>query len=379
MVERIDWYYADRARQPVGPLTREALIDAVRRGGLVAETPIWRTGWPEWKPFSTCARELGLADVVATDPTPFPSTATEAPVVYAGFLRRWGALIIDNFALMIPLGGICILLAVALGMGLDQGAQGIAMAQGAYYVLWLIAAPLYYAVQESSRHQATLGKRALGIKVTDLDGRRIGFGHALGRWFAAALSYLTFYVGFFMAGFTERKQALHDYVANTLVVDQWAYSDSPELQQRSAGGCAIALAIGFAIMAFFAVFGILAAIAIPAYQDYALRARVATTIAAGDSLKTTIAEQLIVNDVCPENGQDGIGTRESYATDSIASIRVGRMDERGCGLHITLRNPNARLDGKHVWLTLPDGATASTPWRCESDVEIRYRPMHCRD
>jgi len=378
MVERVDWYYADRTRQPVGPLTREALIDAVRRGGLVAETPIWRTGWPEWKPFSAGAGELGLADIVTPDPTPLPSTATEAPVIYAGFLRRWGALIIDGFALMIPLGLICILLAVALGVGLDNGTSGIAMAQGTYYVLWLIAAPLYYAVQESSRYQATIGKRALGIKVTDLEGRRIGFGHALGRWFAAALSYLTFYVGFFMAGFTERKQALHDYVANTLVVDQWAYSDSPELQRRSAGGCAIALAIGFAIMVFFAVFGILAAIAIPAYQDYALRARVATTIAAGDSLKTTIAEQLIVNHVCPENGQDGIGAQESYATDSIASIRVGRMEGR-CGLDITLRNPNARLDGKHVWLTLPDGATASTPWRCESDVEIRYRPMQCRD
>jgi uncharacterized RDD family membrane protein YckC len=377
MVERVDWYYADRTRQPVGPLTREALIAAVRRGDVVAETPIWRTGWPEWKPFSACAGELGLADVVAGDPTLMPSTAAETPVVYAGFLRRWGALIIDGFALMIPLGVICIVLAVALGM--SQGAHGISTAQGAYYVLWLIAVPLYYAVQESSRYQATLGKRALGIKVTDLDGRRIGFGHALGRWFAAVLSYLTFYVGFFMAGFTVRKQALHDYVANTLVVDQWAYSDSPELQQRSAGGCAIALAIGFAVMAFFAVFGILAAIAIPAYQDYALRARVATATAAGDRLKSAIAEQVIVGNACPENGQDGIGTQESYATASIASIRVGRMDERGCGLDITLRNPSARLDGKHVWLTLPDAATASTPWRCESDVEIRYRPMQCRD
>jgi uncharacterized RDD family membrane protein YckC len=71
---------------------------------------------------------------------------------------------------------------------------------------------------ESSAKQATVGKMALGIIVTDLDGRRIGFGRATGRYFAKILSALTLGIGFLMAGFTERKQALHDMVASCLVI-----------------------------------------------------------------------------------------------------------------------------------------------------------------
>ena len=77
---------------------------------------------------------------------------------------------------------------------------------------------LYYAGMESSANQATLGKRALGLQVTDLSGNRIGFGRATGRYFAKIISALILLIGFFMIGFTEKKQGLHDMIAGTLVV-----------------------------------------------------------------------------------------------------------------------------------------------------------------
>ena len=77
---------------------------------------------------------------------------------------------------------------------------------------------LYFALQESSSAQATLGKRAVGIKVTNLEGQRIGFGQATGRFFGKIISGLTLLIGYMMAGFTDRKQALHDIIAGTLVV-----------------------------------------------------------------------------------------------------------------------------------------------------------------
>jgi uncharacterized RDD family membrane protein YckC len=80
------------------------------------------------------------------------------------------------------------------------------------------AAWLYFSLMESSAYQATLGKRLVGIMVTDLSGQRIGFGRATARFFAKYLSQLILYIGFFMAGFTQRKQALHDLIASTLVV-----------------------------------------------------------------------------------------------------------------------------------------------------------------
>jgi len=99
-----------------------------------------------------------------------------------------------------------------------QGAEGMATAPMLGGLLGLIVGWLYFALQESSARQATLGKLAMGIKVTDGQGRRIGFGRATGRFFGKLLSGLIFAVGFMMAGFTARKQALHDMLANTLVV-----------------------------------------------------------------------------------------------------------------------------------------------------------------
>ena len=72
---------------------------------------------------------------------------------------------------------------------------------------------------ESSEKQATLGKMALGIKVTDGQGQRITFGRATGRFFAKIISRLPLCIGFIIAGFTARKQALHDMIADTLVVN----------------------------------------------------------------------------------------------------------------------------------------------------------------
>jgi uncharacterized RDD family membrane protein YckC len=88
------------------------------------------------------------------------------------------------------------------------------------YVLWLLAAVivpwLYTALQECSTPQATFGKRVLRVQVTDLDGRRISFGRASGRFFARLIP--TFGLGYCMALLTRRRQALNDVVARCLVV-----------------------------------------------------------------------------------------------------------------------------------------------------------------
>lgn len=84
--------------------------------------------------------------------------------------------------------------------------------------LSLILGWLYFALMEISRRQATLGKQALGIIVTDLNGNRISFGKATTRYFGKLISTLTLGIGFIMAGFSEKKQALHDMFAGCLVV-----------------------------------------------------------------------------------------------------------------------------------------------------------------
>ena len=76
----------------------------------------------------------------------------------------------------------------------------------------------YFVLLESSVLQATVGKFLFGIKVVDLNGKRISFARATTRFFAKILSGQILLIGYFMAAFTERKQALHDLLAGTLVI-----------------------------------------------------------------------------------------------------------------------------------------------------------------
>ncbi|PKV76396.1 RDD family protein [Pontibacter ramchanderi] len=77
---------------------------------------------------------------------------------------------------------------------------------------------LYFTLLESSPKQATVGKSTLGLKVTDLRGKRISFLRANARYFARLISAVPLLLGFLLILSTRRKQALHDYVARTLVM-----------------------------------------------------------------------------------------------------------------------------------------------------------------
>jgi len=77
---------------------------------------------------------------------------------------------------------------------------------------------LYFALLESSAWQATVGKRIMRLKVTDVNAVRLRFGRASARFFARFLSTLPLGGGYVLAAFTENKQALHDLIASTRVV-----------------------------------------------------------------------------------------------------------------------------------------------------------------
>ncbi len=135
---------------------------------------------------------------------------------YAGFWRRLVAFIIDAIILNI----VFYILAAIFGLpyGMTGPAARTAGTFSGFNLVTIIIVWLYYALMESSEKQATLGKMALSIKVTDLAGNRISFGRATGRYFAKIISAVILLIGFIMAGFTEKKQALHDMIAQCLVV-----------------------------------------------------------------------------------------------------------------------------------------------------------------
>jgi uncharacterized RDD family membrane protein YckC len=163
-------------------------------------------------------------------PTPSVPMAVAPGLAYAGFWLRLVAYIIDSLIISVVAGAIILILFFATGFAaivrnssdnpntdVFQGTVLMAIilvAIGALFGVWL-----YYALMESSRHQATLGKMTLGLIVTDLRLQPISFGRASGRFFAKFITGLIpLWIGYIMAGFTAKKQALHDMIAGCLVL-----------------------------------------------------------------------------------------------------------------------------------------------------------------
>jgi len=154
-------------------------------------------------------------------------------VEYAGFWVRFLAWLIDN--VVMGVGVLLILIPLIFLTGLrtvledfhpneDMNDAGVFMLIGFVFVLAtasLVVTWLYHALMESSEWQATLGKKALGLVVTDMAGQRVSFGRATGRHFAKIVTNLVSFgigLGYLMAAFTEKKQALHDMLAGCLVL-----------------------------------------------------------------------------------------------------------------------------------------------------------------
>lgn len=154
-------------------------------------------------------------------------SATAKP--YANFWLRFAALLIDGFAFsfvffilgFLLMGGMFFRMMAGMETGgyepTDADMMKFLISYFTLIGVSIVGQWLYFALMESSKYQATLGKMAVGIKVVDLNGNKISFGKATGRFFGKIISGAIFYVGYIMAAFTERKQALHDMMANTLV------------------------------------------------------------------------------------------------------------------------------------------------------------------
>ncbi|MEC0330038.1 RDD family protein [Paenibacillus macerans] len=151
--------------------------------------------------------------------------------MYAGFWKRFFANLLDSIIVYF-IAWVMILISLLLSMVFGvlgyyvlenwPGVYQIYNASG--YIIGLLIAPLavwlYYAIMESSKLQGTLGKMALGIIVVNERYERVSFWRASGRFWSRMVSLLTIYIGYVMAGFTKKKQALHDKIARTYVVDK---------------------------------------------------------------------------------------------------------------------------------------------------------------
>lgn len=230
------WYYVDDGEK-VGPLRKQELQAMIHQDQIPADNLVWHHSLGDWQT-ATSVEELGISPPQLPGdsngrqvahaskveaPPPTPPIDTSAPqelsggVVesesegprYAGFWLRAGALLADFVVIFVAAFFATVFLAPLIGF---EAAEVLVNLTG------IIGAWLYFAGMESSSYQATFGKQWLGLKVTDTENKPIGFGKATGRHFGKIVSGIILYIGFVMAGFTEKKQALHDMMAGCLVV-----------------------------------------------------------------------------------------------------------------------------------------------------------------
>ena len=168
---------------------------------------------------------------IAAGAAAYPAYPVVPRVEYAGFWLRVLAFVIDNVVISFAILAVLIPLLFLTGLGAllsriaqdeDLNDAGIFLIIGLFLAaatVILLVTWLYHALMESSEWQATVGKRALGLVVTDMAGRRVSFGRSTGRHFGKIITNLVpAFLGYIMAAFTEKRQALHDMMAGCLIL-----------------------------------------------------------------------------------------------------------------------------------------------------------------
>lgn len=333
--------------------------------------------------------------MVAAAPMQWLPVHAQAPGLYAGFWRRVVAWFIDALVL----SALHALVAAALRAPAFVPWAAADWGYGLGFAPWigsalrpygLVLAWLYFAVCEASRWQATPGKLALALVVTDEYGRRIGFARATGRFFGKFVSALMFGVGFLLAGWTARKQALHDFMAGCCVVRRGGLAAWEASRQAGAEAGAAAparppvgmpaWAVALLVLAVCAalilpITAFVTAIGIPLYRGYAVRAQVAHGVAATERARALVAEYIGQRGALPDSNRAlGLPQPEALQARYVASVRIA-----GGKVVITYGNAaSAAIRGGHVVMS-PSGAAARLHWQCSSpDIVARYLPSNCR-
>jgi uncharacterized RDD family membrane protein YckC len=229
-----DWFF-EYSGQQQGPVRLHVLRQMAASGQLRPDALVWRAGMAQWTPAGQVGEVgpfpaagampgagagAGAMPYGGAQPVPLGYYTPAEVLEYGGFWRRVLAYILDALIVGVPLfllfAGLDVMVDVdpfdewpssSIGQTLEVIDQ----------VVNFLAAWLYFALLESGAWQATLGKRVLGMRVTDMAGQRIGFGRATGRYFGKIVSAIILLIGFIMVAFTQRKQGLHDIMAGTVV------------------------------------------------------------------------------------------------------------------------------------------------------------------
>jgi uncharacterized RDD family membrane protein YckC/Tfp pilus assembly major pilin PilA len=362
-------YWVARQGEKHGPYPEEQVRKNYASGRVLPTDLVWTDGMPDWKAASQAFGAPAPRPAPPRDPaaaTPYRPPGAKVrdegdanlggEVTYAGFWVRFGAVILDTIILYIVaivVGGI-IGFAFALMGGIRWVGAGAS-------IVGILGAFLYFTLMESSERGATLGKRAFKLRVVTVEGHeRIGFGRAVGRYFARFVSILVLYIGYLMQPFTRRKQALHDMICGTAVV-----------ALAPASRVLLGVAIFFGLL--LPTLGIVAAVSIPAYQNYTVRAKVAEAILAASPARDAVQTYYAERNAFPKSlAEAGVNIQPTPRVQSVT------INSRNAAITVTLAF--SPLTGKTIVFVPERGAGGALDWKCRpGTVARKYLPSACRN
>lgn len=334
------WFYHEPSQGRVGPIDADTLREHVRAGRVRRDTLVWRAGLSGWQPLREVEAELGLAET----PPPLPPGADAAPATPADPVPdpAPAASPASASAASAPAPATTPAAAVTA----HAAAPAAPSPQGrADFSAALDAADVPHAPQPAAAAPApaaATGSPSPSPSSADPAPARS----------VSPADYAPAHVA-------RRQQA----------------APPPK---RGMSGCLIAVIV-LAVLAI-PVLGILAAIALPAYQDYTHRAKLSMALNQASVYKLQVAEYYAEHESCPTNTSPGFRPAAEYAGPQVAAVEFGRFKDSGqCAIQIELRGfDRPQLDGRKVWLSLQSGE-AGLEWTCSSDVErAALLPQNCR-
>ena len=131
------------------------------------------------------------------------------------------------------------------------------------------------------------------------------------------------------------------------------------------------------LMIVVAIIGILAAVTIPAYQDYIARSQMAEAMSLADGLKSPVSEVFAQDGTCPTNGTNGIDVAANITGTYVASVTAAGAAP-ACTITVLMKaaGVSSGIQGKNLVLTMADNG-GSMSWTCTSDAEQKYLPKAC--
>lgn len=218
------WYWMNWNSERMGPILIDEMRSLVYSGAIQQNYLVWKTGMSDWVIASQTELSSAFIAVGQTiqpqhDSSKKPLKAISASNIdqndainfsYAGFWLRTRAAIIDGFIIGVLWYGVFGVAAFYL-FGKDLNTPLFNL------LGWLFAWP-YYAIQESSIKQATIGKRQVGLIVADHFGKRITFEKASARYFLKIISNFSLFIGYLFCVWSSKKQCLHDIISKCIII-----------------------------------------------------------------------------------------------------------------------------------------------------------------